>query len=205
MQRVSNMKKFISILVCLILTVTLFSSCSVNINTDEPNDKDATKQEIKNPYDMFVFTHYSTGGTEDEQTAVILFEHANTTFTTYQVAYPSCTCRDVGKNYYSVMYIELLNSKDSADDASIRAISFGNGLGLFGDEDNYSDFTLEKMDDSFYQKLVGVTKAEFDKYDYNNQIEGIDAITGATVTMSNTESCIKSLFQYHADKYYADK
>lgn len=199
------MRKSISILVCLILAISLFSGCSVNINTTVPDNKDTGKSEIENPYDMFTFTHYSTGGTEDEQTAVILFEHANSTFTTYQVAYPSCTCRDVGKNFYSVMYIELLNSKDNAEDASIRTISFDNGLGLFGDEDNYSDFTLEKMDDTFYQKLVGVTKAEIDKYDYNHQIEGIDAITGATVTMSNTESCIKSLFQYHADKYYAGK
>ena len=39
------------------------------------------------------------------------------------------------------------------------------------------------------------------------QIKGIDvdAVTSASVSTSNITSCIKSLFEYHVNKYYADK
>ena len=41
------------------------------------------------------------------------------------MAYTSCTCRGAESNYRSVMYIELLNTKDTADEAAIRSICFG--------------------------------------------------------------------------------
>jgi len=64
-------------------------------------------------YPTFTFTHYSTGATTEEYEAVILFEQSNSTFTSYQVAFSSCTCRDSSVNYLSVAYVELLNNKDS--------------------------------------------------------------------------------------------
>ncbi len=188
------MKKFVSI----ILSLT-FVFCLAACGTQE------TAEEY--PYETFKYTQYATDGVKDEQDAVILFENSNETFTTYQVAYISCTCRDPSANMYSVLYIELLNTKDTADEAAIRSISFASGKGLFGDEDQSAhEFSEEYFDESYLKNLVGKTKAEFDAWGgYGTEVEGVDAVTGATVTISNVDSVIKSLFQYHADKYYQGK
>ena len=61
-------------------------------------------------FPTFTFTHYASGGADSQETAVILFEQSNSTFTSYQVAFPSCTCRDSIFNYMSVAYVELLNN-----------------------------------------------------------------------------------------------
>ena len=159
------------------------------------------------------YTQYASGGTPTEMEAVILFENKNSTFTRYQVAYTSCTCRGAESNYRSVMYIELLNNKDTADEAKIRTICFGelNGttVGMWGDSNPVymrPDYTAEYMNENFVQKLVGTCKADFDAWEgYGDILEAVDAdaVTGATVSVSNVTSVIQALFQYHADKYYS--
>ena len=140
---------------------------------------------------------------------MILFEESNSTFTCYQVAFLSCTCRDSLVNYYSVCYVELLNNKPSADLATIRAISFGDNMGLYGDSNpNYykHEFTEEYMDEHFVQALVGVAQSDFDTWQgYGSQLQQVDAdaVAGASVTTGNVTSMLKSLFKYHAAKYYA--
>ncbi len=187
-------------LLCIALVAVCFAGCA----------KQETEN-IDNPYDMFHYTHFASGGTEEEETAVILFEHSNETFTSYQVAFISCTCRDVSINYYSVMYIELLNTKENPSDASIRAITFSDGKGLWGDSNptyGTTNYTPEYFDENFIQPLVGKTKADFDAWGgYKTQIDGIDvdAVTSASVSTSNITSCIKSLFDYHVEKYYGEE
>lgn len=159
-------------------------------------------------FSQFDFTHYTSGGTAETYQAVILFEQSISTFTAYQVAFVSCTCRDALVNYYHVCYVELLNTKPSADAAAIRAISFGDNMGLWGDSNpNYyiPSYTEEYMDEHFVQRLVQATKGEFDAWGgYGAQLDCIeaDAVSGATVSTSNITSMLRSLFQYHADKYY---
>ena len=158
------------------------------------------------------YTQYASGGTPTELEAVILFENKNSTFTRYQIAYTSCTCRGPERNYSSVMYIELLNTKDTAEEASIRQISLGEldgiTVGLWGDSNpimGHPEYTPGYMNENFLQKLVGTTKAQYDTWKgYGDIIETVepDAVSGATVSVSNTTSVIKALFQYHADKYY---
>ncbi len=160
----------------------------------------------------FSYTQYASGGTPTELDAVILFENKNSTFTRYQVAYTSCTCRGPEKNYSSVMYIELLNTKDTAEEASIRQISLGDldgvTVGLWGDSNpimGHPDYTPEYMNENLVQKLVGTNKAQYEAWEgYGDIIETVepDAVSGATVSVSNMTSVIRSLFQYHADKYY---
>lgn len=165
----------------------------------------------KGAYTEFTYTHYSSGGTPEEYSAVILFEQSCSTFTAYQVAYSSCTCRDPLVAYYSVCYVELLNTKPSAEESSIRTISFGDNMGLYGDSNpNYyiAEYTEEYMDENFIQRLVGVSKSEFDGWEgYGSQLSCVDAdaVSGATVTTSNVTSMIKSLFAYHEDKYYGEE
>lgn len=161
------------------------------------------------------FMHYASGGIQEELPAVILLENKNSTFTKYQVAFPSCTCRDAASNYWSVMYIEILNTKDTRAEAAIRAISFGENkdvlVGLWGDSNpvmGHPDYTAEYMDENFVQMLVGKSKADFDAWEgYGSQLDGIDvdAVTGATVSTSNITSVVQSLFEYHCEKYYANK
>ena len=163
-------------------------------------------------FDTIPYTQYASGGTQTDLEAVILFENKNKTFTRYQVAYTSCTCRGPEKNYRSVMYIELLNTKETPEEASIRQVSLGEldgvTVGLWGDSNpimGHPDYTPEYMDENFLQKLVGTSKAQFDAWEgYGSVIETVepDAVSGATVSTSNITSVIKALFQYHADKYY---
>ena len=163
--------------------------------------------------DTIPYTQYASGGTPTDLEAVILFENSNKTFTKYQIAYTSCTCRGPETNYRSVMYIELLNTKDTPEEAAIRQISLGdlNGItvGLWGDSNpimGHPDYTAEYMDENLVQKLVGTTKAQYDEWEgYGDLIETVepDAVSGATVSASNMTSVIKALFQYHADKYYS--
>lgn len=165
----------------------------------------------KGTYTEFAYTHYSSGGTPEEYSAVILFEQSCSTFTAYQVAYSSCTCRDPLVAYYSVCYVELLNTKPTGEDAAIRTITFGDNMGLYGDSNpNYyiADYTEEYMDENFVQRLVGTSKSDFDGWEgYGSQLSCVDAdaVSGATVTTSNVTSMLKSLFAYHADKYYGEE
>lgn len=167
-------------------------------------------QKSSNPDDFptFEYTHYASGGTEETYKAVILFEQSCSTFTSYQVSFLSCTCRDPMVNYYSVCYVELLNTKSSADLAAIRTITFGNNQGLWGDSNpNYyiPEYTEEYYDEHLVQPLVGATKAEFDSWQgYGTQLDRIDAdaVSGATVSSSNITSMLKGLFEYHAEHYY---
>ncbi len=188
------MKKIISVL-CLTLCLFILCSCGKREETD-------------GQYPTFEYTHYASGGTEETYRAVILFEQSCSTFTSYQVAFSSCTCRDSLVNYYSVCYVELLNTKPSADEAAIRTITFGNNQGLWGDSNpNYyiSDYTQEYMDENFVQSLVGARKVDFDAWKgYGTQIEQVepDAVSGATVSTSNITSMLRGLFGYHAEHHY---
>lgn len=192
----SDMKKrYILIALCALL---LLSACG-----NGRGGKGETQD-----YPTFSYTHFSSGGTREEYKAVILFEQSNSTFTAYQVAFSSCTCRDAIVNYYAVCYVELLNNKSSAEDAAIRSISFGNNMGLWGDSNpNYyiAEYTEEYMDENFVQCLVRSTKADIDAWGgYGTQVEAIDpdAVSGATVSTSNITSMLQGLFKYHEAKYY---
>ena len=191
--------KGIKLLPLVIIAGLLLSSCSSSENTP------------KNEYTELKYTHYSSGGTPEEYTAVILFEQACSTFTAYQVAFASCTCRDPMVEYYSVCYVEILNTKQSAQESAIRAITFGDNMGLYGDSNpNYyiPEYTEEYMDENFVQRLVKTTKSDFDGWEgYRTQLPAIDAdaVSGASVTTGNVTSMLKSLFVYHAAKYYGEE
>ena len=198
------MKKRVKVCFCFLAVLLLLTGCGNSTG----GTGSETASEIQ-PYPTFEYTHYASGGTAETYTAVILFEQTNSTFTSYQVGFSSCTCRDSLVNYYSVAYVELLNNKPTADEAAIRAITFGNNMGLWGDSNpNYyiSEYTQEYMDENFVQCLVKSTKAEIDAWGgYGTQVEAIDAdaVTGATVSTSNITSMLQGLFAYHAEKYYS--
>ena len=196
-KRVKSLVRHAAIFLGVFVIAVLVSSCE-------------TETKSASPYEMFEYTHFASGGTPETETAVILFENANSTFTSYQVAFISCTCRDVSANYYSVMYIELLNTKKTPEEAAVRSITFGNNKGLWGDSNptyGTTDYTPEYFDEYFIQPIVGMTKADFDAWGgYGTQLAGIDAdaVTSASVSTSNITSVIRSLFEYHVEKYYSE-
>ena len=209
-------KRMWQLLLLLFLLLWALTGCSKaetaqasEVTTEAVSEAAAEEKEIKK-YPTFTYKHYASGGTEEEYEAVILFEQSCSTFTSYQVAYSGCTCRDSLVNYYSVCYVELLNTKPTAGEASIRSITFGNNQGLWGDSNpNYyhHEYTEEYMDENFVQRLVGVTKDEISEWGgYGTQLSviDVDAVSGATVSTSNITSMLKSLFEYHAAKYYTE-
>lgn len=164
-------------------------------------------------FTLLPYTHYASGGVTSDLYAVILFENTNKTFTRYQVAYTSCTCRDAASNYRSVVYVELLNTKDTPEEAAIRSISFATNkdvlVGMWGDSSpihGQPDYTADYMNEQLVQKLVGTDKAHIDAWQgYGNWPDALDAdtLSGATVSTSNLLSLLQSLCSYHADKYYS--
>ena len=191
--------------IALILILCLLATVSGCGQKDAPAPQNGTEM----TYPTFTFTHYASGGAEEDLEAVILFEQSNSTFTAYQVAFVSCTCRDPMNNYYSVAYVEILNNQQSADEASIRYITFGGYKGLFGDGNaEVAEFSEEHVDEVFTSKLIGKTYAELKGWGgYGSILDGmdVDALTGATVTTSNITSMLVSLMEYHAEKYYSGK
>lgn len=179
----------------------LFGGCSQQVNREKMSGGEA--------FSTFEYLHYSSGAASETYRAVILFEQSNSTFTAYQVSFASCTCRDAQANYFSVVYVELLNTKDSPEESAIRTITFGQNRGLWGDSNpNYyvAEYTEEYYDEHFVQQLVRATKADFDAWrGYGSQLGmiDVDAVAGATVSTSNITSLLKSLFAYHAQKYYS--
>lgn len=161
----------------------------------------------------FKYTQFASGGVQSELDAVILFENANSTFTRYQVSYTSCTCRDAASNYRSVVYVEILNTKDSADEALIRSISFKENdnysVGFWGDSNpiyGQPEYTLDYLDEHFIQKLVGMSKADLDAWQgYGHTLDGVDTLAGATVSTGNLISLLQSLMEYHGEHYYNNK
>ena len=202
------MKKLVSLILAVITCAAMLCACGGQASTPAP-------AENKSGINTIPYTQYASGGVESKLEAVILFENSNSTFTRYQVAFTSCTCRDAASNYRSVMYVEILNTKATAAEAAIRAISFGERdgytVGMWGDSNpiyGRPDYTIEYMNENFVQKLVGVTKADVDAWTgYGSQLSSVsvDAVTGATVSTGNVTSVLKSLFEYHANKYYANK
>lgn len=193
-----KMKSLILCVICLLMAVGCAPKQTAVGQSGKPSDRPT-----------FSYTHYASGGTAETYEAVILFEEYNSTFTAYQVAFSSCTCRDSRSNFLSVAYVEILNTRGSGEDATIRSITFGGNRGLWGDSNpNYyiPAYTESYYDEHFVQKLVKLRKKDFDAWSgYGTQVEGIevDAVTGATVSTSNITSMLRSLMAYHAAHYYA--
>ncbi|MCQ2553294.1 MAG: hypothetical protein MJ150_03220 [Clostridia bacterium] len=194
-------------IVCLLLVFIMvlgFSACGNNATkAEEPKPT-----EEKGGYSTFEYTHYASGGTPETYDAVILFEQSNSTFTAYQVAYSSCTCRNALVNYYMVCYVEILNTKSKPELAAIRDITCLDNKGVWGDSNpNYyiAEYTEDYMNEHLVKSFIGVNKDEIDKFEgYGTWIEPLpaDALSGATVSSSNMQSMLKGLMDYHVEKYY---
>jgi len=191
----------IKYLLVIIFSLIIVSGCSC---------KKEDKKKIE-------YTHYLRGGGKEKLKANILWEYSNGTFTKYQVAYTSYVCSDPSVNYTNVIYLEITN-KDSKDNALIRNISFSTleenditfNVGLWGDfkeavrKEYYSGIESELLAKLKYSKYEFISEIASKGYGNYKSIEGInsDLITGGTVSASNVVSIVKSVFDYHLEKYY---
>jgi len=195
------LKTSLSILLVIGMTLSFCSCQKSEKGTENANAKNGG-------YETFEYTHYASGGAAETYEAIILFEHSNSTFTAYQVAYSSCTCRNALVNYYMVCYVEILNTKKSPELATIRDITCLDNKGVWGDSNpNYyiAEYTEEYMNEHLTKGFIGASKTDLDSFKgYGTWIDYLeaDAIAGATVSSSNMQSMLKSLFEYHVAKYY---
>ena len=194
--------------ICIVLTALLLLSLLSCSGAEKGASGGSGGAVAGKTFDSFEFTHYASGGATETYDAVIIFEQSNSTFTAYQVAYSSCNCRKPIVNYYMVCYVEILNTKKTPEQAGIRDITCMDNKGVWGDSNpNYyiSYYTDEYMNEHLVKAFIGATKEELDAFGgYGTWIDRIDAdtVTGATVSSSNMQSMLKSLFEYHVNKYY---
>jgi len=198
------MKKF-KVIPILIAICLLFSGCAAN-----------TSSEVKYPNftdDRVISYQHLKGGETQEYAGVILYEYEMDNYTKYQVSYLSCTCRDASQNYQHLMYIEINNNNNSAEEATIRNIEYQ----YWGDSsvNPQNGLSYEDVKKEFLPYLQYKSKAEIDamtslkdikdagQVERNNtSLDFIDAYTGASVTVDNTLAILHALFEYHAEKYY---
>ena len=151
--------------------------------------------------------------TSEEYGAVILFEYKMDNYTKYQVSFLSCSCRSASANYQHLMYVEINNNNNSAEEATIRNIEFH----YWGDSEVNPEngLTYEMFEEEFLPYLMYKSKAEIDgmttlrdlkdagQVERNGaQYDLVDAYSGATVSVDNTISMLHALFDYHVEKYY---
>lgn len=196
------MKKLsISLLLIVLMILNGCNSQSPSVEYDNfNNDKIITYKHLKH-------------GDASDLAGIILFEYEMDNYTKYQISYLSCTCRASSANYQHLLYLEINNNNNSAEEATIRNIEFQ----YWGDSEVNPEngLTYEMIEKEFLPYLQYKSKAEVDSLvtlkdltDVGNvdrngqQYDFVDAYSGATVSVDNTLAILHAMFDYHADKYY---
>lgn len=198
-----------------------------NGNNDDPingtpsNDEDEPLEcpEVETHDNIIKFPHLDGYGTVVDRNAYILFEYEMRDYVKYQLAYVACTCRAPQVNYWKVAYVEL-----GLEDFEIQKITFSNDgtgnytAGFWGDSDPIptTGHTYEDFRSDFIPWLEGQTLEDLEGIEvftnavYPGNIQNdkeldvqdmIDAYTGASVTTNNMIRVMKTLLEYHVDKY----
>jgi len=186
-------------------------------NNNETDETDCPEVEINE--NILSFPHLDGYGHVVNRDAYLLFEYEMRDYVKYQIAYVACTCRAPEVNYWKVAYVEL-----GLEDFDIQKISFsedGTGnytAGFWGDSDpiptnglTYEDFKNEFipwLEGQTLETLDGISVFTNDVYpgDIQNdkvidQQDMIDTYAGASVTTNNMIRAMKTLLEYHVEKY----
>lgn len=135
---------------------------------------------------LLPFTHIDGFGTRTDNVAWIAWEFEAIDFVKYQVAYISCTCRPDSINKRSLLYVEIAKGGTGG---KTRKVWFD----YWGDSPSMPDGTTrEEVETGFMPKLVNVKASTLD---------GIDSMSGATVTTVNLKQILEALLAYHDTKY----
>jgi len=163
------------------------------------------------------FMHINGHGFEEEYVFTIMHQYELIDYVKYQITYLSCTSRNVDVNYWQVAYVEI--NKITND---IRFISFDEDSaghyspGSWGDSDpTPSGKTFEDFETDFIPWLIGKDLSSLDgisvfkNVDYHGiqnttnipEQDLIDSFAGSSVSTNNMIRVMKSLLEYHEEKY----
>ncbi|NLV89582.1 MAG: hypothetical protein GX021_09505 [Tissierellia bacterium] len=193
--------KYLALILILVFLLTGCSQSAANMDYDNFSNER-------------VITYKHRKGDElNDYAAVILFEYEMDNYTKYQVSYLSCTCRAASENYQHLLYVEINNNNNSAEEATIRNIEYQ----FWGDspKNPVNGITYEEIENELLTYLQYKSKAEIDglntlrdiqdagQVERNGQmVDFVDAYTGATVSVDNTLAVLHALLDYHVNKYY---
>lgn len=206
------MKKLFLLALLSILSVSL-----VACGEEENNDSDLNTTSLT----TLQFPHLDGHGHEGLRDMPILFEYEMRDYIKYQVAFVACTCRAPKDNFWSVAYIDIDKNTGEILYISFDVDSSGHyNAGVWGDSDPIpvTFVTYEDFKSDFLPWIVGKTAEDFDGinifYDETpavyedfantkpiNEPEMIDAYAGSSVSTNNIIRVVKTLLDYHNEKY----
>lgn len=186
------MKKFLSFMMAILMSVTLVAGCKkddgddeltlaeVNqfLNTSYPDAEGIVlRMDLANTVAVIPYTHINGPRHERIFYALVNFQYDMETYVKYQVTYVSCTCRDPNVNYWSTAYVELTKPK-YAQNTRLKTLSYdldGSGhytAGFWGDSGlsseypipNSSETTYQDIKEKFIPLLINKTQTEIDAF-----------------------------------------
>lgn len=209
------MKKILFFFLLALSSLTLVS-CG---NTEE-----TTTAAPQNEFDMTIlkFPHLDGHGHEVMRDMPILFEYEMRDYVKYQIAFVACTCRAPRDNFWSVAYVDISKETGELLYISFDVDSSGHySAGVWGDSNPIPETGVTYEDHfkvDFLPWLVGKTPEDLDGinifYDVTpavyadyantkliNEPEMIDAYAGSSVSTNSIIRVVKTILQYHQEKY----
>lgn len=135
--------------------------------------------------ETFVYMHQEGSGAQEPILGYILFENETLDFVQYQIGYTSCLCRPQHENVRSLIYVEIRN------DGTINDIRFD----YWGESEPIpwtGGYGYEEFRADYVEPAVGMSNAD---------IQQMDNISGATVSIANYKTVLDGLMTYHENNY----
>jgi major membrane immunogen (membrane-anchored lipoprotein) len=133
----------------------------------------------------FVYMHQEGSGAQAPTLGHILFENQTLEYVQYQIGYTSCLCRPQDENVRSLLYIEIAN------DGTINNVRFD----YWGESDPIpwtGGYGHEQFKEDYVEPAVGMT---------NEEVQAMDSVSGATVSVANFRTVIDGIMAYHENNY----
>lgn len=133
----------------------------------------------------FVYMHQEGSGAQEPMLGYILFEHQTLNYVQYQIGYTSCLCRPQPENVRSMLYIEINN------DGTIHEVRFD----YWGESEPIpwtGGYGYEEFRADFVEPAHGMS---------NEEVQQMDNVSGATVSIANYKTVIDGIMNYHENKY----
>jgi hypothetical protein len=133
----------------------------------------------------FVYMHVEGSGAQEPILGHILFENETLDYVQYQVGYTSCLCRPQHENVRSLMYVEI------TPQGTINNIRFD----YWGESEPIpwtGGYGHEEFRADFIEPAVGMS---------NEDVQQMDNVSGATVTVANYKTMLDGLMTYHENNY----
>jgi hypothetical protein len=133
----------------------------------------------------FVYMHQEGSGAQEPILGYILFENQTLNYVQYQIGYTSCLCRPQPENVRSLLYVEIRN------DGTINDIRFD----YWGESEPIpwtGGYGYEEFRADFVEPAHGMS---------NSDIQQMDNVSGATVSVANFKTVLDGIMTYHENTY----